>query len=119
MSKKIVAMLMAVAMAFSLLPVTAFATGGTNGQAPVTKTASDKNLTMNKTVKLNQDGTYTVRLESYAKGEVTTTTTTEPRDIVLLLDVSGSMGNPFTRDIEEYQPVYKNSLDTNKTYLIK
>ena len=29
MSKKIVAMLMAVAMAFSLLPVTAFATGGT------------------------------------------------------------------------------------------
>lgn len=93
MSKKIVAMLMAVAMAFSLLPVTAFATGGTNGQAPVTKTASDKNLTMNKTVKPNKNGTYTVRLESYATGSVSTTQTPVPMDIVLVLDVSGSMGN--------------------------
>lgn len=110
MSKKILAMLMAVAMAFSLLPVTAFATGGTNGQAPVTKTASDKNLTMNKTVKPNQNGTYTVRLESYAKGEVTTTTTTEPLDIVLLLDVSGSMDKPFTQSSSEYRGVYDGSL---------
>lgn len=93
MSKKIVAMLMAVAMAFSLLPVTAFATGGTNGQAPVTKTASDKNLTMNKTVKPNKNGTYTVRLESYATGSVSTTQTPVPMDIVLVLDVSGSMGD--------------------------
>lgn len=67
----------------------------------------------------NKDGTYTVRLESYAKGEVTTTTTTKQMDIVLLLDVSGSMGDQFTQDIEEYQPVYKDSLDTSKTYLIK
>lgn len=119
MSKKIVAMLMAVAMAFSLLPVTAFATGGTQEGNSQPVTASDKNLTMNKTVEPNQDGTYTVRLESYATGEVKTTTTTEPRNIVLLLDVSGSMGDPFTRDIEKYQPVYKDSLDTNKTYLIK
>lgn len=105
MSKKIVAMLMAVAMAFSLLPVTAFATGGPqegNSQTPVTVKKSENNLTMTKTVKPvpNQDGTYTVRLESYATGEVKTTTTTEPRNIVLLLDVSGSMGDPFTRDIE-------------------
>ena len=119
MSKKIVAMLMAVAMAFSLLPVTAFATGGTNGQAPVTKTASDKNLTMNKTVRPNQDGTYTVRLESYAKGEVTTTTTTEPLDIVLLLDVSGSMDKPFTQSSSEYRGVYDGSLKKGKTYYVK
>lgn len=73
MSKKIVAMLMAVAMAFSLLPVTAFATGGTQEGNSQPVTASDKNLTMNKTVKPNQDGTYTVCLESYATGSVTTT----------------------------------------------
>lgn len=119
MSKKIVAMLMAVAMAFSLLPVTAFAADETQEGNSQPVTASDKNLTMNKTVKPNGDGTYTVCLESYAKGEVTTTTTTKQMDIVLLLDVSGSMGYQFTQDIEEYQPVYKNSLDTNKTYLIK
>ena len=103
MSKKIVAMLMAVAMAFSLLPVTAFAVGEENGQAPVTKKASENNLTMNKTVKPNEDGTYTVRLESYATGEVKNTTTTKSSDIVLLLDVSGSMNDPYATQ-ETYSP---------------
>lgn len=100
MSKKIVAMLMAVAMAFSLLPVTAFATDGPqegNSQTPVTVKKSENNLTMTKTVKPvpNQNGTYTVRLESYATGEVTPTTTTKSSDIVLLLDVSGSMNDLY------------------------
>ena len=119
MSKKIVAMLMAVAMAFSLLPVTAFATGGTQEGNSQPVTASDKNLTMNKTVKPNQDGTYTVHLESYATGEVTNTTTTKPRDIVLLLDVSGSMDQAFTPDSSEYRAVYDGSLDTGKQYYIQ
>lgn len=39
MSKKILAMLMAVAMAFSLLPVTAFATDGPSGTATRAKMA--------------------------------------------------------------------------------
>lgn len=119
MSKKIVAMLMAVAMAFSLLPVTAFATGGTQEGNSQPVTASDKNLTMNKTVKPNKDGTYTVHLESYATGEVTNTTTTKPRDIVLLLDVSGSMDQAFTPDSSEYRAVYDGSLDTGKQYYIQ
>lgn len=91
MSKKIVAMLMAVAMAFSLLPVTAFATGETQEGNSQPVTNSKNNLTMNKTVKPNKDGTYTVRLESYATGSVTTTQPLVPMDIVLVLDVSGSM----------------------------
>ena len=96
MSKKIVAMLMAVAMAFSLLPVTAFAADGTqegNSQTPVTVKKSENNLTMTKTVKPvpNQDGTYTVSLESYATGSVTPTQAPVPMDFVLVLDVSGSM----------------------------
>lgn len=37
------------------------------------------------------DGNYTVRLEAYATGEQTTTVSTKPCDIVLVLDVSGSM----------------------------
>lgn len=91
MSKKIVAMLMAVAMAFSLLPVTAFATGelSEGNSQPVTN--SKNNLTMNKTVIPKGDGTYTVRLESYATGSVTTTQAPVPMDFVLVLDVSGSM----------------------------
>ena len=65
MSKKIVAMLMAVAMAFSLLPVTAFATGEESN-----KTYNDKNtatqetsVTASKTAPANGDGTYTITLK--------------------------------------------------------
>ena len=60
---------------------------------------------MKKTVIPNKDGTYTVRLESYATGEVTTTTTTKSSDIVLLLDVSGSMGDPYAT--QETYSLYK------------
>ena len=126
MKKKFLALVLTLAMVLSLVPATALAANGTqegNNQGPVEVTGSDKdnNLTMKKTVTpvQNKDGTYTVRLESYAKGEVTTTTTTKQMDIVLLLDVSGSMGDQFTQDIEKYQPVYKDSLDTSKTYLVK
>ena len=50
-------------------------------------------LKLNKTAALQEDGTYTIKLEAYATGEVKTTTVTEvvPTDIVLVLDQSGSM----------------------------
>lgn len=119
MSKKIVAMLMAVAMAFSLLPVTVFATGGTqegNSQTPVTVKKSENNLTMTKTVKPvpNQDGTYTVRLESYATGSVTTTQAPVPMDFVLVLDVSGSMDEEIAS--YTYQATDKTSWSVSDVY---
>lgn len=48
---------------------------------------------VNKTAKLQSDGTYKITLESYVTGNVTvdTTYTTTPCDIVLVLDQSGSM----------------------------
>ncbi len=118
MSKKIVAMLMAVAMAFSLLPVTAFAMGGTQEGNSQPVTASDKNLTMNKTVKPNGDGTYTVSLESYATGSVTTTQAPVPMDFVLVLDVSGSMdGENGQIASYGYQQTKKKSWSAKDFYL--
>lgn len=47
---------------------------------------------LDKTVTGPDDaGDYTVRLEAYATGEQTTNVSTKPCDIVLVLDVSGSM----------------------------
>ena len=114
MSKKILAMLMAVAMAFSLLPVTAFATDGTQegNSQPVTK--SENKLTMKKTVKPNKDGTYTVHLESYATGSVTNTPKLVPMDIVLVLDVSGSMTGEITS--YTYQATDKTSWSVSDVY---
>ena len=122
MKKKFLALVLTLAMVLSLVPATALAAGATqegNNQGPVEVTGSDndKNLTMKKTVMSNKDGTYTVRLESYATGEVKTTTTTESLDIVLLLDVSGSMNDSFTESNERYQAVYE--LSNGSVYYVR
>ena len=121
MSKKIVAMLMAVAMAFSLLPVTAFATGGPqerNSQTPVTVKKSENNLTMTKTVTPKGNGTYTVQLESYATGSVTPTQAPVPMDFVLVLDVSGSMDGENGKIASYgYQETKKTSWSAKDFYL--
>lgn len=114
MSKKIVAMLMAVAMAFSLLPVTAFATGGPQEGNSQPVTNSENNLTMNKTVTPKGDGTYTVQLESYATGSVTPTQAPVPMDFVLVLDVSGSMTGEIAS--YTYQATDKTSWSVSDVY---
>lgn len=44
-----------------------------------------------KTVTKNDNGTYTLRLETYVTGATQTVVTQKPTDIVLVLDTSGSM----------------------------
>lgn len=48
-------------------------------------------LELSKTVTLNDKDGYTINLEAYTTGTVTSVDTTKPVDIVLVLDVSGSM----------------------------
>lgn len=55
----------------------------------------DDGLELTKTVTPKADGGYTVHLEAYTTGTVTTSTTTKPCDIVLVLDQSGSMADDF------------------------
>lgn len=55
----------------------------------------DDGLELTKTVTPKADGGYTVHLEAYTTGTVTTSTTTKPCDIVLVLDQSGSMADNF------------------------
>lgn len=59
---------------------------------------ADNGFEQTKTVTKNSDGTYTLRMESYATGEVSTVTSTSPVDIVLVLDQSGSMAYDFNGD---------------------
>ena len=59
-------------------------------------TGSDsEGMHRSKTATVNDDGTYTIRLEAYATGESVITTVEEevPTDIVLVLDQSGSMAD--------------------------
>lgn len=52
-------------------------------------------LEMNKTANANEDGTYTISLESYVTGEIKTITKAQPIDFVFALDISGSMQESF------------------------
>ena len=99
MSKKIVAMLMAVAMAFSLLPVTALAGNGTQTPANATKprtsvtTDTEDGVHISKKVEKAADGNYNLVMEAYVEGNTEIVASSRPLDIVLVLDVSGSMDN--------------------------
>lgn len=58
---------------------------------PIEKGKTVDGLVMNKTATANKDGTYNITLEAYTTGSVSTTESTKPTDIVLVLDQSGSM----------------------------
>ncbi len=58
---------------------------------------------------LNNDGTYTIDLETFVTGEVTQTYESVPVDVVLVLDVSGSMDETITT-VTSFQPANVSSL---------
>lgn len=98
--KRALALVLALVMALSLVALPSFAegeeTGGDTGM-PYIKDQGGKvekdGLVMSKTIKKGENGQFLLTLEAYATGSTTTTTTsTKPMDIVLVLDVSGSMG---------------------------
>lgn len=97
MTKRIIALLLALILTVGLLPTVALADAGDEETTanPITNPdpATANNVTLSKTATRNTDGTYTIRLEAYAHGSSTTTETTEevPTDIILVLDRSGSM----------------------------
>ena len=107
MRKRIIALLLALILTVGLLPTVALAAEGnppTTDSGSVTKEASKDNLNLVKTVTKEGDK-YKVTLESWATGTVTTTTETKPLDIVLLLDVSGSMDEKYSNEtIDKYVP---------------
>ena len=96
--KRALALVLALVMALSLVALPSFAegeeTGGDTGM-PYIKDQGGKvekdGLVMSKTIKEGENGQFLLTLEAYATGTTTTTTTTDPVDIVLVLDVSGSM----------------------------
>ena len=63
-------------------------------RAAANRAAGGDGLELSKEVTANGSG-YTVHLEAYTTGQVTTTTSIAPCDIVLVLDQSGSMAYNF------------------------
>lgn len=73
-------------------------------------------LNLSKTATANEDGSYTIRMEAFTTGKVTTTTSTTPVDVVLVLDQSGSMaydfnGNSTNNDTSRRQYAMKQAVN--------
>lgn len=85
MKRRLMAVLMACVMTLSLLPISALAT-------------ENSGMEFYKDARDNRDGTYTISMEAWATGKTTTQEKPQPLDIALVLDVSGSMDDPFTGD---------------------
>lgn len=64
-------------------------------RAAATNGDEENGLILSKNAVANNDGSYTITLDAYVTGNVVTTTTTIPVDIVLVLDQSGSMAYDF------------------------
>lgn len=123
--KRALALVLALVMALSLVALPSFAAGekdsaGNDGMPYIEEnghggTVTKDGLVMSKTIKKTGDSQFLLTLEAYATGS--TTTSTKPMDIVLVLDVSGSMKENLTEAGYRYNEVY--DLSTNGTYYYK
>lgn len=117
--KRLLTWVLVLVMTLSLLPLNVLAAVGeptTDGGAA----ATDDKLHFSKKATLDQQtGEITVRMEAWATGEVTTSTSTEVLDIALVLDVSGSMKEDFIQEEEKFTRVYEKDLVRGETYYVK
>ena len=121
MKKRILSIVLAVLMLVSVMPISAMAATtdtpqtdtGAARQMSVSANSEDKAVHVTKSV--SEDG-KTLTLEAYATNTMTTVTTYEPLDIVLVLDVSGSMDDPMgsgdnTKRIDALKTAVKTFID--------
>ena len=93
--KRVLSLILSLVMVLSLLPIQALAADPRAGSSQVSAEADG--VVVNKEVTYDSNG-YQLSLESYVTNEVTKTETTTPLDIVLVLDVSGSMEDNFGKE---------------------
>lgn len=116
--KRALALVLALVMALSLVALPSFAEGeetgaGNDGMPYIEENGhggkvEKDGLVMSKTIKKTGDSQFLLTLEAFATGSTTTTTSTKPMDIVLVLDVSGSM--------DDYMETYSISPDGTYYY---
>lgn len=98
MKKRILSAFLVLCMMLTMVPTAALAAedpGGGNGSDRV-HTESNDGVVVDKTVNYDEDGNYSLTLEAYVTNEVTKGSKTTPLDIVLVLDLSGSMDQNIT-----------------------
>ena len=96
MKKKILSFLLAAAVVLGAVLPASLAYAQNGNAAPLQATDENENgLYVGKTATTNDDGSYTITMEAYTTGSVTSVESAVPLDIVLVLDQSGSMADGF------------------------
>ena len=93
--KQALALVLALVMALSLVALPSFAADEDSTGTGTAVTGGSTNTPGLELRKAYDPSRGLLTLEAYATGSTTTTTSTEPVDIVLVLDVSGSMDDPI------------------------
>lgn len=115
--KQALALVLALVMALSLVALPSFAADEDSTGTGTAVTEGSTNTPGLELRKIYDPSKGLLTLEAYATGSTTTTTSTAPVDIVLVLDVSGSMDENLTEAGYRYNEVY--DLSTNGTYHYK
>lgn len=115
--KQALALVLALVMALSLVALPSFAADEDSTGTGTAVTEGSTHTPGLELRKVYDPNTGLLTLEAYATGSTTTTTSTAPVDIVLVLDVSGSMDENLTEAGYRYNEVY--DLSTNGTHYYK
>lgn len=107
--KQALALVLALVMALSLVALPSFAADEDSTGTGTAVTEGSTNTPGLELRKAYDPNTGLLTLEAYATGSTTTTTSTEPVDIILVLDVSGSMDKDIVS--YTYTPVYEINSD--------
>ena len=110
--KQALALVLALVMALSLVALPSFAADEDSTGTGTAVTGGSTNTPGLELRKVYDPSRGLLTLEAYATGSTTTTTSTAPVDIVLVLDVSGSMDNNIVS--YTYTPVYE--INSDGTY---
>lgn len=126
MTKRIIALLLALILTVGLLPTVALAKDAPEGEQTASSTTTDTKYSgadseqnadnpvhIVKSATTDADGNGTLKLEAYVTDPMTITTHDVPLDIVLVLDQSGSMG--FCINCGEETGEYKGGEWKNKS----
>ena len=111
MKKRLLSVVLCLAMVFTLMSFVGFAEEGATANSgteiinPPTAFSTRRDLSLNKALSDNGDGTFNLQLSSYATGKIETEVVTHqtPTDFIFVVDQSGSMAY---KDMPlEYEPI--------------
>lgn len=115
MRRKILSMILAVLMIFSVIPATMISADGGSSTSTGSNGVNFSKQAVPHWSDGAPDGTYDIIMQAYTTGTVTTATTSTPTDIVLVLDMSGSMGYSDNKNLNKLVTAVNGFIDTTKT----